>query len=66
MLNAHSVHSMRAMIGEDIPLNAGCLAPLNIKIPEGCLLSPSPVAAVCGGNVMTSQVSHGRWSAETH
>jgi 5-oxoprolinase (ATP-hydrolysing) len=54
------------MIGEDIPLNAGCLAPLNIKIPEGCLLSPSPVAAVCGGNVMTSQVRHRRSPAKSH
>jgi 5-oxoprolinase (ATP-hydrolysing) len=57
---------MRAMIGEDIPLNAGCLAPLDIKIPEGCLLSPSPVAAVCGGNVMTSQVRHRRSPAESY
>ena len=48
--------SMRSMIGEDIPLNAGCLVPLEIRIPKGCLLSPSPEAAVCGGNVMTSQV----------
>lgn len=43
------------MIGEDIPLNAGCLIPIDIRIPEGSFLSPSPTAAVCGGNVMTSQ-----------
>lgn len=43
------------MIGEDIPLNAGCLVPLDIRIPEGSLLAPSSTAAVCGGNVMTSQ-----------
>ncbi|RSH90374.1 hypothetical protein EHS25_000979 [Saitozyma podzolica] len=55
VVHAAVIYCMRAMIGEDIPLNAGCLAPLDIKIPEGCLLSPSPVAAVCGGNVMTSQ-----------
>lgn len=48
-------HSLRSMIGEDIPLNAGCLVPIEIRIPEGSLLSPSTESAVCGGNVMTSQ-----------
>lgn len=48
-------HSLRSMIGEDIPLNAGCLVPIEVRIPEGSLLSPSPESAVCGGNVMTSQ-----------
>jgi 5-oxoprolinase (ATP-hydrolysing) len=36
-------------------LNAGCLKPLNIIIPEGCLLNPSYPAAVAAGNVETSQ-----------
>ncbi|KAH9950774.1 Hydantoinase B/oxoprolinase [Amylocystis lapponica] len=49
------IYCMRAMLNVDIPLNAGCLVPLNIKIPEGSLLSPSRTAAVCGGNVLTSQ-----------
>ncbi|GBE84407.1 Hydantoinase B/oxoprolinase [Sparassis latifolia] len=49
------IYCMRAMLDLDIPLNAGCLVPLNIKIPEGSLLSPSRTAAVCGGNVLTSQ-----------
>jgi len=39
----------------DIPLNAGCLVPLEIKIPPKSFLSPSRTAAVCGGNVLTSQ-----------
>ncbi|KAL1405678.1 hypothetical protein Q8F55_009317 [Vanrija albida] len=55
VVNAAVIYCMRSMIGEDIPLNAGCLTPLDIRIPEGSLLSPSPTAAVCGGNVMTSQ-----------
>lgn len=46
---------MRAMCAVDMPLNGGCLAPLDIRIPEGSLLSPSDEAAVCGGNVVTSQ-----------
>lgn len=43
------------MISEDIPLNQGCLKPINIKIPKGSFLSPSSKAAVVGGNVLTSQ-----------
>ncbi|EKM53258.1 uncharacterized protein PHACADRAFT_259474 [Phanerochaete carnosa HHB-10118-sp] len=49
------IYCMRSMLDMDIPLNAGCLVPLTIKIPQGSLLSPSPTAAVCGGNVLTSQ-----------
>ncbi|PCH37212.1 cytoplasmic protein [Wolfiporia cocos MD-104 SS10] len=49
------IYCMRAMLNMDIPLNAGCLVPITVKIPEGSLLSPSRTAAVCGGNVLTSQ-----------
>ncbi|KAJ7768244.1 Hydantoinase B/oxoprolinase [Mycena metata] len=49
------IYCMRAMLDLDIPLNAGCLVPLEIKIPPRSLLSPSRTAAVCGGNVLTSQ-----------
>ncbi|KAF8066738.1 Hydantoinase B/oxoprolinase [Lyophyllum atratum] len=49
------IYCMRAMLDLDIPLNAGCLVPLEIKIPPKSLLSPSRAAAVCGGNVLTSQ-----------
>ncbi|KAF7798093.1 hypothetical protein EIP86_009307 [Pleurotus ostreatoroseus] len=49
------IYCMRAMLDMDIPLNAGCLVPLTISIPSGTLLSPSKTAAVCGGNVLTSQ-----------
>ncbi|KII85442.1 hypothetical protein PLICRDRAFT_44744 [Plicaturopsis crispa FD-325 SS-3] len=49
------IYCMRAMLDVDIPLNAGCLVPLEIKIPKKSLLSPSRTAAVCGGNVLTSQ-----------
>ncbi|KIO20359.1 hypothetical protein M407DRAFT_81676 [Tulasnella calospora MUT 4182] len=49
------IYCMRAMLDVDIPLNAGCLVPIEIKIPEDSLLSPSHTAAVCGGNVLTSQ-----------
>ncbi|RDX54504.1 Hydantoinase B/oxoprolinase [Lentinus brumalis] len=49
------IYCMRAMLDMDIPLNAGCLVPITVKIPEGSLLAPSRTAAVCGGNVLTSQ-----------
>ncbi|TFK37094.1 Hydantoinase B/oxoprolinase [Crucibulum laeve] len=49
------IYCMRSMLDMDIPLNAGCLVPLEIKIPPKSLLSPSRTAAVCGGNVLTSQ-----------
>merc|ERR1712226_860263 len=49
------IYSLRCMVGRDIPLNQGCLNPVKVIIPEGCLLDPSETAAVVGGNVLTSQ-----------
>lgn len=49
------IYTLRCLVGQDVPLNQGCLAPITIKIPEGSLLHPSPTAAVVGGNVLTSQ-----------
>jgi 5-oxoprolinase (ATP-hydrolysing) len=45
----------RTLVRENIPLNAGCLEPLTIVLPEGCLLDPHYPAAVVAGNVETSQ-----------
>ncbi|KAJ3337603.1 hypothetical protein HDU93_000799 [Gonapodya sp. JEL0774] len=42
-------------VAKDIPLNQGCLAPIQFVIPEGSILDPSETAAVVGGNVLTSQ-----------
>ena len=49
------LYVFRTLVDDDIPLNAGCLRPLDIVIPEGCLLDPRPPAAVVAGNVETSQ-----------
>ncbi|AGF77469.1 N-methylhydantoinase B/acetone carboxylase, alpha subunit [Desulfocapsa sulfexigens DSM 10523] len=49
------LYSLRCLVEKDIPLNHGCLIPIELIIPEGCLLDPSPEAAVVGGNVLTSQ-----------
>lgn len=49
------LYVFRTLLQDDIPLNAGCLKPLDIAIPEGCLLNPRYPAAVVAGNVETSQ-----------
>ncbi len=49
------LYVFRTLVNANIPLNAGCLKPLNLIIPEGCMLSPRFPAAVVGGNVETSQ-----------
>ena len=49
------LYVFRTLVDEDIPLNAGCLKPLQVIIPEGCMLNPRYPAAVVAGNVETSQ-----------
>ncbi len=49
------LYVFRTLVDDDIPLNAGCLKPLEVVIPEGCMLNPRYPAAVVAGNVETSQ-----------
>jgi 5-oxoprolinase (ATP-hydrolysing) len=49
------LYVFRTLVTDDIPLNAGCLAPLQIIVPEGSMLNPEYPAAVVAGNVETSQ-----------
>jgi 5-oxoprolinase (ATP-hydrolysing) len=49
------LYVFRTLVADDIPLNAGCLKPLNVVIPEGSMLRPRYPAAVVAGNVETSQ-----------
>jgi 5-oxoprolinase (ATP-hydrolysing) len=49
------LYVFRTLLDDDIPLNAGCLKPLEIVVPQGCLLNPNYPAAVVAGNVETSQ-----------
>ena len=44
-----------SLIGEDIPMNSGCFAPIEVDAPPGCIINAQPPAAVAGGNVETSQ-----------
>src|SRR5438105_5778913 len=49
------LYVFRVMVDDEIPMNAGCLRPINIVIPKRSLLSPEYPAAVVAGNVETSQ-----------
>jgi 5-oxoprolinase (ATP-hydrolysing) len=49
------LYVFRTLVNDDIPLNAGCLKPLEIIVPEGSMLNPRYPAAVVAGNVETSQ-----------
>lgn len=49
------IYVLRSLVKEDIPLNQGCLAPIEVILPNGTILSPSLGAATVGGNVETSQ-----------
>lgn len=49
------IYCLRSMVGFDIPLNQGCLNPIEVIIPKNSILDPSEGAAVVGGNVLTSQ-----------
>ena len=50
------LYVFRTLVDDEIPLNEGCLKPLEIIIPEGSMLNPSYPAAVVAGNVETSQI----------
>ncbi|KAF6816379.1 hydantoinase B/oxoprolinase [Colletotrichum sojae] len=49
------IYCLRGLISSQIPLNQGCLAPIDIVIPKGSILNPGAGLAVVGGNVLTSQ-----------
>ncbi|MEM5500587.1 hydantoinase B/oxoprolinase family protein [Ahrensia kielensis] len=49
------LYVFRIMVESGIPMNAGCLKPINIIIPDGCMLKPTYPAAVVAGNTETSQ-----------
>ena len=50
------LYVFRCMVNDAIPLNAGCLVPLDIRIPDPSMISPHSPAAVIAGNVETSQL----------
>ncbi|MYS14162.1 hydantoinase B/oxoprolinase family protein, partial [Streptomyces sp. SID4982] len=55
VVDAAVLYVFRTLVADDIPLNDGCLRPLDIVVPPGSMLAPEPPAAVVAGNVETSQ-----------
>jgi 5-oxoprolinase (ATP-hydrolysing) len=55
VVHAAVLYVFRTLVDDDIPMNAGCLKPITVVIPEGSMLSPRPPAATVAGNVETSQ-----------
>lgn len=53
------LYVFRTLVADDIPLNSGCLAPLDVRVPDGSMLSPTFPAATVAGNVETSQAVTG-------
>ena len=49
------LYVIRCLLDDDIPLNEGCFAPLELRVPLGCMLNPQAPAAVVAGNVEVSQ-----------
>ena len=56
VVKAAVLYVFRTLIDDDIPLNGGCLKPLEIHVPENSMLAPRFPAAVVAGNVETGQV----------
>ena len=53
---AAALYVLRTLIDDAIPMNDGCLRPVELIVPHGSMLDPQPGAAVVAGNVETSQV----------
>ncbi|HET9335551.1 MAG TPA: hydantoinase B/oxoprolinase family protein [Sphingomicrobium sp.] len=56
IVRAASLYVVRTLIDDVIPMNDGCLRPIELVVPEGSMLNPRHPAAVVAGNVETSQV----------
>ena len=56
IVRAASLYVVRTLVDDPIPMNDGCLRPIELVVPDGCMLAPSYPAAVVAGNVETSQV----------
>ncbi|MBQ1161314.1 hydantoinase B/oxoprolinase family protein [Streptomyces sp. A73] len=59
VVRAAVLYVFRTLVDDDIPLNSGCLAPLEVRVPAGSMLAPVHPAATVAGNVETSQAVTG-------
>ncbi|MBT0668703.1 hydantoinase B/oxoprolinase family protein [Novosphingobium profundi] len=55
VVRAAVLYAVRTLIDDPVPMNEGCLRPIEIRVPEGSMLHPVAPAAVVAGNVETSQ-----------
>ena len=56
IVRAASLYVVRTLIDDAIPMNDGCLRPIELVVPDGSMLNPRSPGAVVAGNVETSQV----------
>ncbi|MHC5702113.1 hydantoinase B/oxoprolinase family protein [Streptomyces tirandamycinicus] len=59
VVQAAVLYVFRTLVADDIPLNSGCLEPLDVRVPDGSMLAPAYPAATVAGNVETSQAVTG-------
>ncbi|EGU78903.1 hypothetical protein FOXB_10561 [Fusarium oxysporum f. sp. conglutinans Fo5176] len=50
------IYSIRCLVNLEIPLNEGCLAPCDIRVPLGSILNPTPTVAICGSTLASQRV----------
>ncbi|KAK7415546.1 hypothetical protein QQX98_005792 [Neonectria punicea] len=50
------IYTIRCLLGADVPLNEGCLAPVEICVPRGSVLNPTPTVAICGSTLASQRV----------
>ncbi|KAK2045719.1 hydantoinase B/oxoprolinase [Colletotrichum somersetense] len=50
------IYTVRCLVGVDMPLNEGCLSPVEIVVPPGSVLNPGPRAAICGSTLASQRV----------
>ncbi|ROW16351.1 hypothetical protein VPNG_02741 [Cytospora leucostoma] len=50
------IYTIRCLVDSEIPLNEGCLAPVEIVVPEGSVLNPGPAVAICGSTLASQRV----------
>lgn len=50
------IYTIRCLIDLEIPLNQGCLSPIEIRVPKGSVLNPTPSVAICGSTIASQRV----------
>ncbi|CAG8950620.1 hypothetical protein HYFRA_00002829 [Hymenoscyphus fraxineus] len=51
------IYALRCLINLEIPLNQGCLNPITIIVPKGCILNPTSSVAICGSTIASQRIT---------